>query len=119
MRVYIEFVAEDGTRYFYPNGHTVTRGFGGWYLPYAMVKDSLWAREIFDDNDDQIQYLEQLARTRGWRMELVPTDLQIGTYLSTYKHEGIFYEKVIPIYLILLPFIIIAIISYMGWLNLT
>lgn len=118
MRVYVEFVAEDGTRYFYPNGHTVTRGFGGWYLPYAMFKNNLWVREILDDSDDQIPYLEQLARTRGWRMELVPTDLQIGTYLSPYKHKGAFYEKVIPIYLILLPFIIIAIISYMGWFNL-
>ncbi len=119
MRVYVEFVAEDGTRYFYPNSHTSTRGFEGWHLPYDMFRNGLWTRGILDDGDGQIPYLEQLARIRGWRMELIPTEMQIGTYLSPYKHECAFYEKVIPIYLMLLPFIIIAIISYIGWFNLT
>lgn len=118
MRVYVEFVAEDGTRYFYPNNHTVTRGFESWYLPCDMFRNSLWARGILDDDDYHIPYLEQLARVRGWKMELIPNEMQIGTYLSTYKHESVFYKKVIPIFLILLPFIIIAIINYIGWFNL-
>jgi hypothetical protein len=121
MNVYIEFVANDGTRYFYPNNSTTTRAYGGWYLPKRVFQ--IWFQnveqmeEILDDSDDQIQYLEYLAKAKGWRIELIPINLQIGTYLSTYKHKGAFYEKFIPIWLIVLPFLLMALITYMGWIK--
>jgi hypothetical protein len=117
MKVCIEFIDENGTRYFYPNSSTATRKYKGWYLPKDMFINCLWAKEILDDDDRQIPYLEQLARTKGWKMEIIPINLQIGTYLSMYKHKSLFYIKYIPILLVIMPLIIIVLISYMGWIK--
>lgn len=115
MKVIVKFIDPAGIEYYYPKADA---SLPRWRIR-ADTPNALMLALVIDDASDSIHFLDYLARTNGCRMELIPTQSILGTYLSTYKHEGTFYEKAIPIYLILLPFIIIAIISYMGWLNLT
>lgn len=114
MKVYIEFIAEDGTRYFYPNRAIAKIANCNWYLPNSMYVNNIYAREILNDGDNQIPYIEQLARTKGWEMKLMPINMQIGTYLSTYKYDSVFHEKFLLICFLILLFAIIALISFLN-----
>lgn len=105
MKVIVKFTDPAGQEYYYPKPETTN----SWRIS-ASTPNALMLAQVLDDYSDTINYLDYLARINGFRMELVPTQSILGTYLSTYEKPSIpTYTKkhFIEIYLIGFPLLIL------------
>jgi hypothetical protein len=112
MKTIVKLTNQDGQEFYY----STINANDDWKIPIT-TPNALSLAKVVETTSDELFYLDFMANLNDYEMEIIPTQKTIGTYLSTYKYKGLFYEKVIPIYLILLPFIILALLSYIGWLR--
>ena len=105
MKVIVKFIDPAGQEYYYPKPNSS----GIWRIS-TLTPNALMIAQVIDDANDSIHFLDYLARTNGCRMELIPTQSILGTYLSTYEKSSIStYTKkhLVEIYLIGFPLLIL------------
>ena len=112
MKAIVKLTNQDGQEFYY----STINANDDWKIPIT-TPNVLSLAKVVETTSDELFYLDFMANSNDYEMEIIPTQKTLGTYLSTYKYKGLFYEKVIPIYLVLLPFIIIALLSYIGLLR--
>ncbi len=110
MKVFIKIIDEDGNQYFYPKDNTATRRYGGWKIRFRD-EIPLSLADVMDDSNENIQYIEQLAKEENCTIQLVPTQQILGTYLSTYTYDSEACYKMVSYYLMITP-IIMMILGY-------
>lgn len=106
MKVIVKFIDPAGIEYYYPKADA---SLPRWRIR-ADTPNALMLAQVIDDANDSIHFLDYLARTNGCRMELIPTQSILGTYLSTYEKSSIStYTKkhLVEIYLIGFPLLIL------------
>ena len=106
MKVFIKIIDKDGNQYFYPKDNTATRMYGGWKIP-IQGGVPLGLAGVMDDSDENIQYIEQLARQENCTIQLVPIQQVLGTYLSTYTNNYVNFNEIAACCLMMMPLIVI------------
>ena len=102
MKVIVKFIDPAGIEYYYPKAEV---SLPRWRIR-ADIPNALMLAQVLDDASDSIHFLDYLARINNFRMELVPAQSILGTYLSTYKRPSIS-KRLIEIYLIIFPLLIL------------
>lgn len=103
MKVIAKFIDPAGIEYYYPKADA---SLPRWRIR-ADTPNALMLALVIDDANDSIHFLDYLARTNGCRMELIPTQGILGTYLSTYKiNKEKIVNKLVLIYIVTLPIIL-------------
>lgn len=105
MKVIVKFTDLAGLEYYYPKAEAALPIIGRWRIR-ADIPNALMLAQVLDDASDSIHFLDHLARINNFRMELVPAQSILGTYLSTYKKPSIS-KRLIEIYLITFPLLIL------------
>ena len=101
MKVIVKFIDPAGLEYYYPKPNSN----GIWRIS-VLTPNALMIAQVLDDASDSIYFLDYLARTNGCRMELIPTQSILGTYLSTYTNKEEIINKIVLLYIITLPIIL-------------
>lgn len=101
MKVIVKFIDPAGQEYYYPKPNSS----GIWRIS-TLTPNALMIAQVIDDANDSIHFLDYLARTNGCRMELIPTQSILGTYLSTYTNKEKIVNKLVQIYIVTLPIIL-------------
>jgi hypothetical protein len=102
MKVIVKFIDPAGIEYYYPKADA---SLPRWRIR-ADTPNALMLAHVIDDANDSIHFLDYLARTNGCRMELIPTQSILGTYLSTYTDKEKIVNKLVRIYIVTLPIIL-------------
>lgn len=105
MKVIVKFIDPAGIEYYYPKADA---SLPRWRIR-ADTPNALMIAQVIDDANDSIHFLDYLARTNGCRMELIPTQSILGTYLSTYTDKEKIVNKLVRIYIVTLPIILFII----------
>lgn len=96
MKGYIKLTDLLGNEYYYTDKKTDYS-----ILINTTEPNALHDAAVFDENDEQLYYIDILSKADDMRMEFIPLQNTLGTYLSTFDKEAL----IIGIYLILCPFI--------------
>ena len=102
MKVIVKFIDPAGIEYYYPKADA---SLPRWRIR-ADTPNALMLALVIDDANDSIHFLDYLARTNGCRMELIPAQSILGTYLSTYTDKEKIINKLVRIYIVTLPIIL-------------
>jgi hypothetical protein len=102
MKVIVKFIDPAGIEYYYPKADA---SLPRWRIR-ADTPNALMLAHVIDDASDSIHFLDYLARTNGCRMELIPAQSILGTYLSTYTDKEKIINKLVRIYIVTLPIIL-------------
>ena len=102
MKVIVKFIDPAGIEYYYPKADA---SLPRWRIR-ADTPNALMLALVIDDASDSIHFLDYLARTNGCRMELIPAQSILGTYLSTYTDKEKIINKLVRIYIVTLPIIL-------------
>lgn len=109
MKAIVKFIDPAGTEYYYPKADA---SLPRWRIR-ADTPNALMLAHVIDDANDSIHFLDYLARTNGCRMELIPAQSILGTYLSTYTNKekivNKYLNKLVLIYIVTLPIILFII----------
>ena len=105
MKVIVKFIDPAGIEYYYPKADA---SLPRWRIR-ADTPNALMLALVIDDANDSIHFLDYLARTNGCRMELIPAQSILGTYLSTYTNKEKIVNKLVRIYIVTLPIILFII----------
>ena len=105
MKVIVKFIDPAGIEYYYPKAEV---SLPRWRIR-ADTPNALMLAYVIDDASDSIHFLDYLARTNGCRMELIPAQSILGTYLSTYTDKEKIVNKLVRIYIVTLPIILFII----------
>lgn len=105
MKVIVKFIDPAGIEYYYPKADA---SLPRWRIR-ADTPNALMLAHVIDDANDSIHFLDYLARTNGCRMELIPAQSILGTYLSTYTDKEKIVNKIVRIYIVTLPIILFII----------
>ena len=116
MRVLIKFTDAEGKEYVYTNRfYSSMFGYEGWRIPITGETTYQLAM-VLDDWDENIFHIEELARQHNCKMEVIPVQNILGTYLSTPGEIGgicdELYNKFMKIYIFSTPIIILLICLY-------
>ena len=115
MRVLIKFTDAEGKEYVYPDIFSATMRYGGWRIPITDETTYKLAM-VLDDYDENIFHIEELARQHNCKMEVIPVQNILGTYLSTlaghYDTYKLGIDFVIKLYIILTPLILLLLSTY-------
>ena len=109
MKVIVKFIDPAGQEFYYPKPESVS-GFPTPWRISALTPNALMLAQVLEDANESIQFLDYFARINNFRMELVPAQSILGTYLSTYEKSSIStYTKkhLVEIYLIGFPLLIL------------
>lgn len=102
MKVIVKFIDPAGIEYYYPKADA---SLPRWRIR-ADTPNALMLAHVIDDANNSIHFLDYLARTNGCRMELIPAQSILGTYLSTYTDKEKIINKLVRIYIVTLPIIL-------------
>ena len=108
MKVIVKFIDPAGQEYYYPKSESVS-GFPTPWRISTLTPNALMLAQVLDDASDSMHFLDYLARINGYRMELIPAQSILGTYLSTYVDKEKIVNKLVKIYIITLPLVLFII----------
>lgn len=108
MNVIVKFIDPAGQEYYYPKPESVS-GFPTPWRISALTPNALMLARVIDDASDLITTLNYISNLNGCRMELVPAQSILGTYLSTYVDKEKIVNKLVKIYIITLPLVLFII----------
>ena len=109
MKVIVKFIDPAGQEFYYPKPESVS-GFPTPWRISALTPNALMLARVIDDASDLITTLNYISSLNGCRMELVPAQSILGTYLSTYEKPSIstyIKKHFVEIYLIVFPLLIL------------
>lgn len=105
MKVIVKFIDPAGQEYYYPKPEPVS-GFPTHWRISALTPNALMLARVIDDTDGLVTTLGYISRLNGCRMELIPAQSILGTYLSTYTDKERIINKLVRIYIVTLPIIL-------------